>query len=607
MLNFILYDLKLTPKKNLVYKSKYIKEHTYNYFNYVVSNKEPKYVLCEFLTHICTVTFLGILYFILIFSGTFNYTSVSSYQIKEKAYCRFLSQHDYVKDCSDENMLSRIFKKILLRKKEHHEKFEDEQEDGRFLFSNFSIKDKWSKNKRISSIGDDIKSEFWSKENLMYNIKLLKNEKIEVNDYDTSDDDCDDNKISKYPKIWKERDNSKPIFNWHLGKISVLKMLDNAENFSIGGVKYKDWDLIPILPPNNNKNDKKVHKMFKASISARYGLKNRTMKFFIKKIPMDIWVKQYNLMTEYDGEYLLAGENAVMEAMALAFLNEYHPNIAPKFYKLLYEEDNKNCTDCILDNENFYDLNLFNDFLCEKLNTNINGNIVMISEYYGEDIFDFILRETEGFNTFLNKNKKKRILYESLHLLVKLHDAGFSHLDLSPENILITDKYQMLFCDFAKSTPLYSFKLRHLKHFEGLYSFESCEPSIGKIEYMPPECWNLLRKYKKMKIKDPMRNLNFITDQDKRKDFYYDVSNADKYMLGVFFIWVWNNGYLWSRSDPEQDHVFYELSQADMNFNMLERTKKWPDDFKFILKKLLHMEHRRNLDLKDLCKHPWFT
>lgn len=45
-------------------------------------------------------------------------------------------------------------------------------------------------------------------------------------------------------------------------------------------------------------------------------------------------------MKKYNGEYVFGSENFIMEAMALSFLTEYYPGIAPKLYKVLIEPDN---------------------------------------------------------------------------------------------------------------------------------------------------------------------------------------------------------------------------------------------------------------------------
>ncbi|SBS79922.1 serine/threonine protein kinase, FIKK family [Plasmodium ovale curtisi] len=398
--------------------------------------------------------------------------------------------------------------------------------------------------------------------------------------------------ISK-PIRWINSTGEKPtkakcIFNWKIAQKSLFKMLHSAHNFSFNGVKYYDWKLTCIPTLGFSKSSNRVQEMYKAVVPSKDRNVRNDIRLFIKKIPVYIWVKQFNLMNEYEGEYVTDGENFVMEATSLAFLNEYHPGITPKLYKILYEPENKNMNDCntnvVPPKSMFNSLTVFNDVLMERLKYNISGNIVMVSEFFSEDILDFIDRRQKNYNMKISNNEKSYILYQCLKLLIRLHDAGLSHLDLTPENILISDNYEMRLCDLSKSTPIYTYNLRHVKDINRLYLFESCEPTIAKGAYMPPECWKIYWKYDTMKIKNPLKELQSITDQEKRKQFYFDVSSADKFMLGVFFFWIWTNGNLWKFSDPVQDEDFFYFVKSDMNFDKFELTRKWPCELKNIIK-----------------------
>ncbi|SBT31004.1 serine/threonine protein kinase, FIKK family [Plasmodium ovale wallikeri] len=399
---------------------------------------------------------------------------------------------------------------------------------------------------------------------------------------------------------------AKCIFNWKIAQKSLFKMLQSAHNFSFNGVKYYDWKLTCIPTLGFSKSSNRVQEMYKAVVPSKDRNVRNDIKLFIKKIPVYIWVKQFNLMNEYEGEYVTDGENFVMEATSLAFLNEYHPGITPKLYKILYEPENKNMNDCntnvIPPKSMFNNLTVFNDVLMERLKYNISGNIVMVSEFFSEDILDFIDRRQKNYNMKISNNEKSYILYQCLKLLIRLHDAGLSHLDLTPENILISDNYEMRLCDLSKSTPIYTYNLRHVKDINRLYLFESCEPTIAKGAYMPPECWKIYWKYDTMKIKNPLKELQSITDQEKRKQFYFDVSSADKFMLGVFFFWIWTNGNLWKFSDPVQDEDFFYFVKSDMNFDKFELTRKWPCELKNIIKVgPFILEERRREREEPLC------
>ncbi|VTZ69728.1 serine/threonine protein kinase, FIKK family [Plasmodium chabaudi chabaudi] len=492
------------------------------------------------------------------------------------------------------------------------------------MISKQKIKKMWnkfkhgsSKDQTVGSTVDDENSMFpngiENSGNIQQKVQIY-NDYYELNNihHNNGYKDC----INKPIKWVKNNNNiekpiqSKCIFNWKIAQMSLLKLLHSAHNFHFNNVKYSDWKFVCIPTLGFSKSSNRVQQMYKAIVPSKDGNSKNDMKLFIKKIPIYIWVKQFNLMTEYDGEYVTDGENFVMEAASLAFLSEYHPRIAPKLHKILYEVDSNNLdnlSNLIPSESMFGNLTVFNSVLAERLKNNINGNIVLVSEFFSEDILDFIDRRQKNFNMKISNNEKSYILYQCLKLLIRLHDAGLSHLDLTPENILISDNYEMRLCDLSKSTPIYTYNLRHIKDANRLYLFESCEPTIAKGAYMPPECWKIYWKYDTMKIKNPLKDLKSITDQEKRKQFYFDVANADKFMLGVFFFWIWTNGNLWKCSDPLQDEDFFYFVKCDMNFDKFELTRKWPSELKSIIKGLLHAETRKKLNLKDMIMHPWWS
>lgn len=74
-----------------------------------------------------------------------------------------------------------------------------------------------------------------------------------------------------------------------------------------------------------------------------------------------------------------------------------------------------------------------------------------------------------------------------------------------------------------------------------------------------------------------------LIDPEERKIYYFDVRSADKYMLGIFFIFLWNDGYLWDSAEMEDDD-YSKFVKSDMNFDSFELTKSWPEGLKVILK-----------------------
>ncbi|SCQ12781.1 serine/threonine protein kinase, FIKK family [Plasmodium gaboni] len=404
----------------------------------------------------------------------------------------------------------------------------------------------------------------------------------------------------------EEEIKGKCVFNWDIGQESLLKMFDMSYNFEINDVNYEDWVLDNIPTKNFSERSGRVQEMFKVVINSNDG-SDTAVRLFVKKIPIKVWIKQYNLMKKYKGEYVFGSENFIMEAMALSFLTEYHPGIAPKLYKVLIEPENIYYYEGMTKEKMFSNMNTLNEILSKGINDDIGGNIVIVSELFGKDIKKFLFTESENILSVIENNTKKMYLNESLKLLVRLHEAGLAHLDFTAENILIKENGDMRLCDFGKSTLVYTYNLRHIKNENGLCYFESCIPSIGKIAYIPPECWEIKKLHKTEKIRNPYTCLRNLTDQEQRKRFYFDVLSADKFMVAAFFIWMWNEGHIWDKATASQDEIFFKIVENDMSLNALKLSKKWPRALKSIIKDLISLESRKNINLKDLIDHPWFT
>ncbi|SOV22091.1 serine/threonine protein kinase, FIKK family [Plasmodium sp. DRC-Itaito] len=394
------------------------------------------------------------------------------------------------------------------------------------------------------------------------------------------------------------------VYNWELGKQSLIKMLDFSYNFCVYGMNYDLWELIRIPTNNYVEGGSRVQKMYETVISSQHG---NEIRLFIKKIPINAWVNQYKLMKEYEGEYIVNAENYVMEVVALSFLNEYYPGIAPNLYRVLFEPDVDYTGKKFPQEDIFQDLDTFNLVLENELKSNMNGYIVMVSEYFGENISEYIKRQRKKIFSIGREKKKKKLLYDCLNLLRKLHSAGLSHLDFTSQNILISDNHEIRLCDFGKATPMYTFNLRHINNINGIYPFESCVPYVGKVRFIPPECWDLIKKQEELHITYPFEYLKSITDEEERKTFYFNVSSVDKYMLGILFIWIWNYNFLWKRSDPSYDDKYLKFTQYGMNLDFFKETKRWPKELKNIIKQLIHIDYRKNLNLNDLSKNPWWS
>ncbi|SOV22042.1 serine/threonine protein kinase, FIKK family [Plasmodium sp. DRC-Itaito] len=569
-------------------------------------------------------------------------------------------------------------------KKTHENKQDGEKNDDILLMSPTKVDNIWRRLKKSLSRGmfmnfllnDNNNNNNEKKHSMLYLINMLKKQFNYYSSKNSNDEKFEKSRNEGEEKYDNLNKKNNMVYNWKIGQECFMKKLGNVHNFEMNGVNYYDFNLLSIPTIGYSKSSKRLQLMYKTDViygeneNDENNIKN---KLFLKKVPANLWIEQYKLMKEYDGEYLYGGENYVMEFLVFSFLDTYHPDICPKLYKILYEPPNKeyikdakikfdniddfvkymedtiehnkrndgknnvdnnihnnNINDCIINsdkkkndnnsnnnnknNSNSCDNNNNNNSNSCDNNNNINSNscdnncgyVVMVSEYYGEDIFDFIIKRRKNVFLKIRRKDKINILHACLKLLARLHDAGLSHLDLTPDNILISKNMDLRLCDFAKSTPMYSNKLRHLKASKNLYKFESYETNVAKSAYTPPECWEIFWRYYELNVKEPLEYLKLITNQEERKKFYFDVACADKFMLGVLFIWIWTSGNLWGCSDPLQDDYFYSLMKAEMNFNNFPCTQNWPHGLKHIIKQLLHMKYRKDLDLNILSIHPWW-
>lgn len=143
--------------------------------------------------------------------------------------------------------------------------------------------------------------------------------------------------ISYKNKLEEEYMSVENVFNWELGKESLKKRLGCTNNFQINGVYYENWILKNINFRNSSNSHYSPKNVYKGIIPMNNNYNVDEVYVFIKKIPINKWLNQYEKMELYNGEYIMKGENYVMEAVVSAFLSEYHPGISPHFYTLLYE------------------------------------------------------------------------------------------------------------------------------------------------------------------------------------------------------------------------------------------------------------------------------
>lgn len=417
------------------------------------------------------------------------------------------------------------------------------------------------------------------------------------------------------------------------------------------------------------------------------------------------------------------------------------------------------------------------------------ASYVLVSELFGQDLLDFLDRVEEQKLKF-PPDFKRLLQYRILKRLEDLHRAGLSHLDFTPENILIGPKGNVKLCDLSKSTPLWTSKPLHMSHFENphnsvtpmfvqqtttnssllknllqirqypygfhlpnedksqliehgseevrnpwkcrqlkilkytethelyyprvedcyslslapstsklhvdsptfsqspstvwssrslsstasesppvaysgadLYSFCSCEPTVGKGPYMPPECWALVYRLQNEGVTEPFKEIigrfeltnnttnpsavnrvnqhsvimeisdsasrqsysrcmdlaNWRNDASKtscrelirmwgnRLPYYFSVELADVYMCGVLMFWIWSEGGVWRCSDGAQDIQYHDLMRTGIDFDIFKDCENWSHHLRDLLKTALQPDPCRRGSISELLKHPWWS
>eukprot|EP00923_Selenidium_pygospionis_P033574 GHVN01058911.1.p1 GENE.GHVN01058911.1~~GHVN01058911.1.p1 ORF type:complete len:1656 (+),score=434.51 GHVN01058911.1:593-5560(+) len=398
-------------------------------------------------------------------------------------------------------------------------------------------------------------------------------------------------------------------FSWKIARTMVLMRFQSADSFSLNGVPWRDWDMKQIPTLGASPTSCRVQEMYKATIPAPIDTSSlltrspqsprspaQPTRVFIKRVPLAVWDRQWKLQNGWDGEYVTDGENFVMEAAALAFLQESGCNIAPKLLGILHVKGGAT-------------QNTRRKSGAHRADE--VSHVALVSELYGEDMLDF-LDKRETLKRPLTSDEKKSLQYNSLLILNRLHEVGLAHLDFTPENVLVGANGLRL-CDFAKATPLWSPKIRHVNPNHSLrqlphslnsslysprslngktprmemgdvrYPFESCEPTVGKGAYMPPECWKVYWKLEETGVQYPLEELTRLTQPDDRRAHYFGVAPADVYMAGVLLFWIWADGGVWKCSDEQQDDKYNHLVHSGLNFDLFRECRAWSPEFKLML------------------------
>lgn len=151
-----------------------------------------------------------------------------------------------------------------------------------------------------------------------------------------------------------------------------------------------------------------------------------------------------------------------------------------------------------------------------------------------------------------------------------IHQSGVAHLDLSLENVLVSDNNEAKICDFGVAKPISPFGM-----------FAPCgDDKPGKSRYMAPEIYN---------------------------SEAFDGQKADLWSLGVMLYCMVTGSACWeapSRSDERYsffaDTSIRGLLQAFQISNLSEGCVD-------LLERLLTVDAAKRITMPELLAHPWLT
>ncbi|KEP60225.1 UNVERIFIED_CONTAM: FIKK kinase, putative [Hammondia hammondi] len=463
---------------------------------------------------------------------------------------------------------------------------------------------------------------------------------------------------------------------WVLCRELIARRTYRAKKYVLDGVPFDRWRLQVVPTMGASTTSTRCQRMWKGRLPSGRAV-------FVKKVPSSVWEQQWRLTQRYKGLFLTDGENFVGEAAISAFLTDCGPACAAPLLAVLHEDGNYLEGPSVTRTDS------------EAPETgSTTSRVVLVNQVFGQgDLLDFF--DSADPEVFTPASKRS-LQYSVTQILVSLHSAGIAHLDLTPENILVhaytealpssmtpqsgfgvgtrgsggssttpsaklsggsVRRVQLKVCDLAKAAPLFNHSPFRLPpcilkaHFgdsgqetpispTAAPPFLSCEPTVAKGPYMPPECWRIVyilralgitapfaqvgepllttgRPPPPLYLKDPPQStaqlfgaVNDPIDVSAGVDaaeLFFDVRKADVYMLGVLLFWIWAEGAIWTCSDPRQDAQYNDLLQCGMEFGIFTDCDGWPPELRHLLKGALDPDPTRRVTLPEILQHPWWT
>lgn len=195
------------------------------------------------------------------------------------------------------------------------------------------------------------------------------------------------------------------------------------------------------------------------------------------------------------------------------------------------------------------------------------------------DLLELLQRDRRmvaaGFATELTKDTARRLFTETVDAVATLHECGIAHLDLSLENILLTDDLHVRVGDLGNAEQFAT------TEDHGRASVALQRPrSLAKHAYASPE----------------MHSASLV-----------DVTKADAWALGVILWTLWTKQPL-LRTASLDDERFVQIKTKGTYAALSEFSAAFaqaPVALKDLISRLLDVTAATRLSVREALRHPW--
>mmetsp|Transcript_9103 Transcript_9103/g.12632 ORF Transcript_9103/g.12632 Transcript_9103/m.12632 type:complete len:408 (+) Transcript_9103:275-1498(+) len=202
---------------------------------------------------------------------------------------------------------------------------------------------------------------------------------------------------------------------------------------------------------------------------------------------------------------------------------------------------------------------------------------------------------TNSPNGRLSEADAARIIEQTARGLQFCHDNGYAHLDVSPENILLTRKWEAKLCDFGLAKRMDVDGIVHRTH------------STGKANYMAPEAYATKGDRRRRGSSNAAAVLNEVSSSRKsHSPGKFAGAPADVFSLGiVMFLSI--TGVLPYQYPQKSDRRFVLVTGGKRNLSGLLR--RWgikiSDAALNLLAKMLAEDPLNRASIQDILHSDW--